>query len=799
MDTLQIDTVTAVNFLRKWLPEGPWVLTAIVPDGLTETVTFPCQDWHLVTRWVDDRQGKKNIYFQVNPARRALSSKSSKEDIARMSWLHIDIDPRAGEDIEQERKRALSMLKKYKPAPTVIIDSGGGYQGFWRLQDSPKLEINGSVEKAKELEAYNVQLEKEFNADHCHNVDRIMRLPGTVNIPNKKKVRKGRVPVVSALIEFTDRDYPLSDFIPAVSIQDPSSSFASGTTRIAIGSNQPDVGVDDLAAWAQEHGAVIADHTMALIATGQDPIDPTKYESRSEALFRVCCDLVRAEVPNDMIYAVITGSNEIATSVKDKPNWENYAIRQIERAHEEAIDPVLRKLNEKHAVIEDVGGKCRIVSEVYDPSIKRARFSKQSFEDFRNRYRNIKVQVGRKENGTPILKAAGTFWIDHPNRRQYETLVFAPGQEVKDAYNLWRGFACDSLRGDGHQLYLKHIKDNLCSGNLEHYTYLIGWMARMVQKLDSPGEVAVVLRGARGTGKTFFADVLSDLLGRHAITVSDPKHLVGSFNSHLRDVVFLFGDEAFFAGDKKHESVLKTLVTGKHLVVEGKGVDAEDAPNFVHLLLASNGDWVVPAGLDERRFFVIESGTAQKQNHAYFKKIKNSLDTGGLENLLYFLLTYNISEFEVRNVPQTAALQEQKIMSMTPEQQWLFERVWEGSILSRGQGWTQEVMKNAVYADYIDDMKQQGRNFRMSKVTFGKFLNRSFPEGQLKASQVFRDVTTVDDNGYETVARTRVYVYRMPTLKEVREYWDDFQGGPYEWPAPGEDVEENKPKMIQQF
>jgi hypothetical protein len=29
----------AVDFLEKLRPDGPWVLTAIIPDGLTDTIT----------------------------------------------------------------------------------------------------------------------------------------------------------------------------------------------------------------------------------------------------------------------------------------------------------------------------------------------------------------------------------------------------------------------------------------------------------------------------------------------------------------------------------------------------------------------------------------------------------------------------------------------------------------------------------------------------------------------------------------------------------------------------------------
>lgn len=780
---VQPDSRAAVAFLRQWSPAGPWVLTSIVPDGRTTTNTFFANKWQEAAAWITERQGRENIYFHVNPTRRALDRKASKEDVERLAWLHIDIDPRAGEDFEEERERALDLLRTYRLAPTVIVDSGGGYQGFWRLIPSDKLVIGGSVAKAQELEAYNIQLEKEFGADHCHNVDRIMRLPGTINVPTAKKKKKGRKPSLAKLVEFNEITYSLDQFTPAPRVQTYEAGLAgSGPPKIHITGNIADIGTEELKDWAHANGKAISDHTLALIATGQDPLDPSRYPSRSEALFRVCCDLVRAEVPDEMIFGVISGSNEIAASVRDKPGWEGYALRQVERAHEEAIDPVLRIFNEKHAVISDIGGKCRIISEVPDRIMHRTRISKQSFEDFRNRYRNKKVTIGVAENGQPIEKAAGAFWIDHPQRRQYDTIVFAPGHEVEDAYNLWRGFACDALPGNKHESFLHHLQNNVCSGNPEHYTYLLGWMARLVQHPDGPGEVAVVLRGRRGTGKSFFAKMLGHLFGRHFLQVSDSKHLVGSFNAHLRDTVLLFGDEAFFAGDKKHESVLKTLVTEENLVIEGKGVDAEAAPNYVHLVLASNEDWVVPSGADERRFFVLEVGEEYKQDHAYFGQMKDDLDEGGYENLLHFLMTYDLSGYEVRRVPQTKALQDQKIWSMSAEHQWMFEKLWEGRLLRTDQEWKGKVIKDFLYEDYVNDLKDQARGFRYSRVGFGRFLARATPPGWPMTRQEPVEIPVQSETGFTVMVKRRMYVTTFPPLEEYRAWWDKNQGGPFEWP-----------------
>lgn len=706
------DTAAAIDFLRRFHPDTLWVLTSIIPDGKSWTETFRPDQEKEAAAFIEKRQGKENLYFHVNPTVKALTNKASKEEVARLAYLHVDIDPRAGENLEEEQARALKLLQNFKPSPTVILFSGGGYQGFWRLNESPKLEINGSIEKAEELEAYNQQLEKVFGADHCFNVDRIMRLPGTINLPTAKKAKKGRKPALASLVALTDAVYDIEQFTAAVRVQSKAlDGELDHRPRLKITGNVPDIGVDELSAWAKENGKTISEHCLALIATGSDPVDPAKYPSRSEALFRVCCDLVRAEVPDEMIFAVITGNNEIAASVKDKPNWESYALRQIERAHEEAIEPWLRKLNERHAVISDVGGKCRIISEFVDPSTGLRGISLQSFEDFRNRYSNIQVLAGeeeividkgnkrenreRKTESRPIFKPLGAWWISQPLRRQYDRMTFAPGREIAGVYNLWRGFAFDPMPGDLHQSFLNHLKDNVCTGNPVWYSYLVRWMARAVQQPASPGEVAVALRGGRGTGKSFFGEKFGELFGRHFLLLNQSKQLTGQFNAHLQDAVVVFGDEALFAGDRAHESVLKTLITASQLAIEGKGRDLESGKNFVHLILASNDDWVVPAGTDERRFFALEVGDARKQDHDYFKRIQADLDAGGYANLLHYLLTLDIKDFEVRSVPPTPFLDDQKARSLRGLRAYLYELLSTGERPPGAE--RKEVKPNALF------------------------------------------------------------------------------------------------------
>ena len=123
-------------------------------------------------------------------------------------------------------------------------------------------------------------------------------------------------------------------------------------------------------------------------------------------------------------------------------------------------------------------------------------------------------------------------------------------------------------------------------------------------------------------------------------------------------IVVLFGDEAFFAGNKDHERTLKGLVTQDELSFEGKGRPVKAGRNHSHLLLASNSTWVVPAHGKERRFFVLDVSEAKTGDHPYFSAIAKQMKSGGSEAMLHDLLHTDLTDFEVRKFPQTAALRE---------------------------------------------------------------------------------------------------------------------------------------------
>lgn len=773
----------AIDFLKKVYPEGPWVLTAIrIDKKAIDTKTFRPATEGQLTEWLKAYNGERNIYWSTNPPRHDLSKKAEREDIKNVSYLHVDIDPRAGEDLEAERVRCLALfgdkLPSTVPEPTAVIFSGGGYQGFWKLEEP--IEINGDLAKAEDAKRYNQQLELLFGGDNCHNIDRIMRLPGTINVPDERKRKKGRTPQLAQLVTWNPAAvYPLGKFTPAPAVQMPEvGGFTGGAAKtVKISGNVERLDdINELDKWG------VPDRVKVILVQGKHPDEPKEGDnSRSMWVFDAVCQLIRANVPDDVIFSILTDPEfGISESVIEKGNnAERYAIRQIERAKEEAVDPWLRKLNEDYAVIMNMGGKCRVVEEVMDHSMNRSRLTRISFEDFSNSWMNQFVELGVDDKGTMKLAPVGKWWLRHRQRRQFKSVVFAPGKEVPGSYNLWKGFAVVAKPGDC-SLFLDHMKHNVCGSSELVFGYLMGWLARCVQEPNSPGEVAVVLRGGKGVGKSFFAKVVGSLFGRHFLHVSNPSHLVGNFNAHLRDVVLLFADEAFYAGDKKHASILKTLITEETIQIEAKGVDVESSQNNVHLIMASNDDHVVPASGDERRFLVLDVGAGKQQQSAYFKAISQQMDAGGREALLHLLLTYDLSEFDHRDVPQTDALREQKELSLDSIADWWLNKLKEGTIVADDKEWPKEVRKEQLIADFVEHNERWRVVKRGSQTALGKFMHKYCPN-----MQVLQKLTTfweMSGDGFQREVRKRAYFWTLPTLQAARDRWDELHGK-QDWPT----------------
>lgn len=418
------------------------------------------------------------------------------------------------------------------------------------------------------------------------------------------------------------------------------------------------------------------------------------------------------------------------------------------------LEAIIDEMNERHYVVLDSG--FQVITEEHDPIFDgRVRYQRLSRSDFRSAYENQLVEKGDK------LVSRADLWLRSPHRRAYKGIIFDPACEHEGWLNMWKGWSVEPRKGDW-SLLRELIRDVLTDGDAASFEYVLNWMAFMFQHPEKVAEVAIAFKGAKGTGKGTLGRALFKLAGASGLHISSPGHLVGRFNSHLQNCVCLFADEAFWAGDKAGEAVLKQLVTEPTLTYEGKGRDAVTGKNHVHIVMASNNDWVVPAGMDgERRFAVFNVNERRRGDREFFQALNRQLDDGGLAGLLHDMLTRDIRDWHPRDsVPQTEALAEQIEMSQGAEESW-----WDG-LLETGRlpnflgdlPWHEqavEVDTDELHSDYVAHAKMLGVRPRDKKGLAMK-IKRKAGIGQ-------RQVSLEDGR--------RVWRWVLPRLDDARATW----------------------------
>ena len=301
--------------------------------------------------------------------------------------------------------------------------------------------------------------------------------------------------------------------------------------------------------------------------------------------------------------------------------------------------------------------------------------------------------------------------------------MFAPGRaHCAREYNTWQGWAVEPKAGDCSKI-LRHVLDNVCRGDVQIFQWVIAWWAQLLQDpMNKPG-TALVIVGPQGTGKTTLGEYMKRILGPHYVKVSDPRLIVGNFNSHHQSCLLLHSEEAFFAGDHRAAGKIKDYITSDTHFVEFKGIDPIPMANFGRLFATSNSDWAVPAGFEERRMCVIEMGEGAMKNYAYFEAIDKEMKNGGDAALLHHLLNFHLTGINLREVPRTAALFAQQVSTMSPEESWWLDMLKRGE-LPGSVGKPGVTPKDELRRSYQEHAKRRGIARTMNETALGMFLHR---------------------------------------------------------------------------
>jgi len=244
-------------------------------------------------------------------------------------------------------------------------------------------------------------------------------------------------------------------------------------------------------------------------------------------------------------------------------------------------------------------------------------------------------------------------------------------------------------------------------------------------------------------------------------------------------------------------------------MIEAKGYDAEQSRNCTHLIMASNSDWVVPAGVEERRFFVLDVGEGRMQDSAFFEALDQQLNSSGREALLHLLLNRDLSGFNVRRYPQTQALREQKLLSLELHEELWIEVLKDG-VTPDADFWKPEPEYVSVQGvlEKLERRRALPSNRRALHTKIGFFLRRYAArdvDGKVVEQKVRRDVVLIggryvvppppgdDGREYPGIESVRRLMIKLRPLQELRKECsglvDCWPSSPAQWVPEDDDPE----------
>ena len=278
-------------------------------------------------------------------------------------------------------------------------------------------------------------------------------------------------------------------------------------------------------------------------------------------------------------------------------------------------------------------------------------YSKNDFMDLTAPYQI--EEAGRQK---PFFNS----WLKDQNRRKYYKLGFYPIQEncPPNEYNLFKGFKAqyipESERVDT-ELYWQLLE--LVTGyDKEAFKYVCAYNADMFQNPDNRPEVMIVFRGMKGVGKDMAFNFLKRIIGdAYCYDTAEIDEIIGKNNkigaSHKQLCMIneLEGKDGF-ANDSK----LKQFMTEeKHTICE-KYEKPRQEENIQRFYINFNGLNSINITADNRRVVLCKTGN--KREPQFYKELASCLYDNDFINTIYSqYLDMDISNFDIRNIPQTEA------------------------------------------------------------------------------------------------------------------------------------------------
>lgn len=208
--------------------------------------------------------------------------------------------------------------------------------------------------------------------------------------------------------------------------------------------------------------------------------------------------------------------------------------------------------------------------------------------------------------------------------QRFRYLAFRPGsvEFTNSEYNVWRPGPIQPAFGNT-DLWNEHV-NNLFQDENDRDAVL-NWMAWIVQnQTKKPNHALLIVGRKTGTGKSFVARVMEQIVGERNTQRPKNSSMGGDFNSWIKDCRLCIIEEVMQVNRRENVNSLRDLITEPTVEVNIKGIPAFKIPNYVCMMGVSNHPDALPLDENDRRWLVVET-FAEPKNKAYYSRLFEAL------------------------------------------------------------------------------------------------------------------------------------------------------------------------------
>jgi hypothetical protein len=223
---MELDIEQALQFLDILEAGGRHTIASEAPFGGVDNGpiweagrTFEARQRELLIADIKKRQARKsNVYYSVNKPckiteRQGSGGKNNIDDIIAIRAMAFDIDFTS---FSRDQQAVLNFIDNLTDItkPSLVINTGGGFHLLYLLDPRHRTRLfrPAKTDEEKQMNELMIKdrtvvttlghdfetlLRSKFaslpvKVDNMSNIDRVMRLPGTVNYPKAEKLAKGQ-------------------------------------------------------------------------------------------------------------------------------------------------------------------------------------------------------------------------------------------------------------------------------------------------------------------------------------------------------------------------------------------------------------------------------------------------------------------------------------------------------------------------------------------------------------------------------------------------------------------------------